>query len=143
MRADSIETIEGFQHADFGTRIVFASAAAWSPNPANPPFYVDLPVEDGKPQPHVLKKWDANRLLNTLDQNIFNIRMLNAIAFDAGTRDSGIAASIRTLDSELNKYKVAHFFEVYEGDHINRVAERIETKMLVFFGEHLRFKPER
>lgn len=140
LEADAIETVDGFQHAGFGTRIVFASAAAWSPNPANPPFYVDLPVEDGALQPHVLKKWDANRLLNTLDQNIFNIRMLDAIAFDAGDRDRGIAASIQMLDSELNKYKIARSFEIYEGDHINRVAERIETKVLAFFGEHLRFR---
>ena len=140
LRADTIRTIAGFQRADFGTKVLFASAAAWSPNPANPPFYVDLPIKDGVLQPHVLKKWDANRLLNTLDQNIFNIRMLQGVAFDAGTRDAGIASSIRMLDGELNKYGIAHFFEIYEGDHVNRVAERIETKMLAFFGKNLVFK---
>ena len=140
LRADTIRTIVGFQQADFGTKVLFASAAAWSPNPTNPPFYVDLPIKDGKLQPHVLKKWDANRPLNTLDQNIFNIRMLHAVAFDAGTNDRGIASSIRVLDTQLKKYGIAHFFEIYEGDHVNRVAERIETKMLGFFGEKLRFK---
>jgi S-formylglutathione hydrolase FrmB len=137
LRLDSIKTMEQFLKADFGTKAMFASAAAWSPNPQQPPFYVDLPVKDGQLQPAVLQKWDANRPLNNLDQYIFNIKKLNALGFDAGNRDAGIAASIKTLDGELNKYGIEHFFEIYEGDHINRVAERIEKKMLQFFSDHL------
>lgn len=139
LRADSISTIEQFQKADFFTKALFASAAAWSPNPTNPPFYIDLPVKDGKLQPHVLKKWDANRPLNSLDQYIVNLKKLTAIGFDAGDKDAGIAESIKTLDGELNKYGVRHSFEIYEGTHIDRVAERIETKMLQFFSENLIF----
>lgn len=140
LRADSIKTIEGFRQADFGIKALFASAAAWSPNPGQPPFYIDLPVKDGQLQPFVLQKWDANRPLNNLDQYIYNIRKLKAIGFDAGNRDGGITASIKVLDAELNKYGIKHFFEIYEGDHINRVAERIEKKMLVFFSENLSFQ---
>ncbi len=137
LRADSIKTIEEFQKADFGIKAMFASAAAWSPNPNNPPFYLDLPVKNGEVQRNVEMKWVANRPLNSLDQYISNLKELKAIAFDAGTRDQGIAASIRTLDEELTKNKVKHIFEIYEGDHINRVAERIETKMLQFFSDNL------
>jgi S-formylglutathione hydrolase FrmB len=140
LQADTIRTIAGFKKADFGTKALFASAAAWSPNPANPPFYLDLPVKDGVVQSQVLKKWEANRPLNTLDQNIFNIRMLHAVAFDAGTSDKGIAASITVLDKELKKYGIVHTFELYDGNHIDHVAERIETKMLGFFGHNLSFK---
>ena len=140
LRADSIKTMEQLQKADFGTKALFASAAAWSPNPLNPPFYIDLPAKDGKLQPEVLQKWDANRPLNTLDQYIYNIKQLKAIGFDAGTRDAGIAASIKTLNRELNKYGIKHMFEIYEGDHVNRVAERIETKMLKFFSDNLFFE---
>ncbi|MCF6405474.1 esterase family protein [Chitinophaga filiformis] len=140
LRADSIKTTAEVQKADFFTKALFASAAAWSPNPTNPPFYLDLPVKDGKLQPTVLQKWDANRPLNNLDQYIFNIKKLTAIGFDAGTRDANIAESIKTLDSELNKYDIKHSFEIYEGDHINRVAERIGKKMLGFFSENLSFK---
>ena len=113
-------------------------AAAWSPNPTQPPFYIDLPVKNGRLQPSVLQKWDANRPLNNLDQYIFNIKQLKAIGFDAGNKDQ-ISASITVLDSELNKYGVKHFFEVYEGDHINHVADRIEKKMLEFFSDNLSF----
>jgi S-formylglutathione hydrolase len=140
LRADSIKTTEEFQKADFFTKALFASAAAWSPNPVNPPFYLDLPVKDGKLQPQVLQKWDANRPLNSLDQFIYNIRQLKSIGFDAGDKDAGIAGSIKTLDNELNKYGIAHAFEIYEGDHINRVAKRIEKKLLPFFMENLSFE---
>lgn len=139
LRADSVKTIADFEKADFGTKAMIASAAAWSPNPGNPPFYFDLPVKNGELQPAVLAKWAANRPLVTLDQYIFNLRKLRAIAFDAGTRDQAIAASIKVLDEELKKYQVDHTFELYEGDHINRIAERIETKMLVFFSNNLSF----
>ena len=140
LRADSVKTQADFEKADFGTKIVFASAAAWSPNPTQLPFFLDLPVKEGKLQPAVLQKWDANRPLNNLDQYVFNLKKLTAIGFDAGTRDQAIAASIQTLDTALNKYAIKHVFEIYEGDHINRIAERIEKKMLSFFSENLLFK---
>jgi enterochelin esterase-like enzyme len=139
LRADSIKTVEEFKKADFFTKALFASAAAWSPNPTNPPFYIDLPVKNGKLQPQVLEKWDANRPLNSLDQYIYNIKKLTAIGFDAGDKDASIAASIKTLDEELNKYSIRHSFEIYDGNHINHVADRIENKMLKFFAENLLF----
>ncbi|MBS0031799.1 alpha/beta hydrolase [Chitinophaga sp. 22321] len=139
LRADSIRTIDEFKRSDFFTKALFASAAAWSPNPVNPPFYLDLPVKNGNLQPEVLHKWDANRPLNNLDRYVYNIRMLKSIAFDAGDRDKSIAESIEKLDDEFNKYGIKHSFEIYDGDHINRVGKRIEEKMLPFFSGNLLF----
>jgi enterochelin esterase-like enzyme len=139
LRADSIKTIGEFEKTDFGTKTVFASAAAWSPNPRRPPFYIDLPVKDGMLQPSVQAKWSANRPLTTLDQYINNLKKFKAIAFDAGTRDEAIATSIKTLDQELTENGIKHFFEIYDGDHVNRVAERIKKNMLRFFSNNLSF----
>jgi enterochelin esterase-like enzyme len=139
-RLEAIRTQADLEKADFFTKATFASAAAWSPNPKKPPFYVDLPLENGQVQPLVLAKWTANRPLATIDQYIFNIRKLNALAFDAGNKDKGIAASIKELDEVLTNYGVKHFYEEYDGDHINRVAERIGTNLLTFFSENLSFK---
>lgn len=140
LQAENIKTLEEIQAAGFLTKALFASAAAWSPNPDNPPFYIDLPVKDGRLQPQILQKWEANRPLNSLDQYIYNIKKLKAIGFDAGDKDMDIAASIRLLHTELNKYNVEHSFEIYEGDHINHVAERIKDKMLQFFRKNLSFQ---
>jgi len=140
LRIDSIRSFEELQNASFGAKIFFASAAAWSPNPERPPLYVDLPIKDGKIDSLVVAKWMANRPLITLDQYISNLKKLKAIGFDAGTRDRGIAASIKELDVQLNKYGIKHTFEIYEGDHINKIAERMATNMLVFFSKNLSFK---
>ena len=34
----------------------FATAAAWAPDPKNPPLYFDLTTKDGVPQPDVVAK---------------------------------------------------------------------------------------
>src|ERR1044072_5088990 len=44
----------------FFARAQLASAAAWSPDPKNPPLYLDLPTKNGEPQADVIAKWAAN-----------------------------------------------------------------------------------
>jgi S-formylglutathione hydrolase len=139
-RLQAVRTPADLEKADFFTKITFASAAAWSPNPQKPPFFLDLPIENGQTQPLVLAKWTANRPLASIDQNIFNIRKLRALAFDAGSEDKGIAASIKELDKVLDSYGIKHVYEEYNGDHINRVAERIGTNLLQFFSGNLSFQ---
>jgi S-formylglutathione hydrolase len=73
-----------------------------------------------------------------IDQYIANLRELKAIAFDAGDQDR-IADAIKTLTEVLDNYKIEHIFEIYDGNHTNRVAERIEAKLLPFFSENLSF----
>jgi hypothetical protein len=52
----------------------------------------------------------------------------------------GIAATVRALDRVLTDYGTAHDAEIYEGDHVNRVAQRLETKVLPFVSAHLEFQ---
>ena len=62
--AEAIKTREAAEEAGrgrgFGPSVNLAEGAAWSPNPKNPPLYLDLPVKDGKLQPDVIAKWAAN-----------------------------------------------------------------------------------
>ena len=51
----------------FGPSVSLASAAAWSPNPKNPPLYLDLPVKNGKVRPDIVAKWVANAPLTMLE----------------------------------------------------------------------------
>jgi enterochelin esterase-like enzyme len=138
-KMERIQSFSEFEKADFGTKAAFASAAAWSPDPTNPPLFIELPFKNGQALPNVQAKWIANRPLATLDQYITNLKQLHAIAFDAGDKDVTIAATIRTLHKELDKYGIKHEFEIYDGNHINRVANRIEQKMLLFFSSELSF----
>jgi len=124
--------------ADFGTRAMVASAAAWSPNPKNPPLFFDLPWSGGKFQPRVAQKWDANAPLAMLDQYVPNLQKLHAIAGDVGTKDS-LMASNQELDRSLTTYGIPHTFETYDGTHISGIQERLEKNVMPFFSRNLSF----
>jgi enterochelin esterase-like enzyme len=133
-------TPDQLDDASFSEIAVLATSAAFAPNPQNPPFYLDLPAKEGLPRQEIINKIIANRTLTTIDQYIPNLKKLNAIGMDAGTADRGISATTKKLQEVLDAYQIDHLYERYEGDHINRIAERIETKALPFFSEHLVFQ---
>jgi enterochelin esterase-like enzyme len=139
-RVEAVTSVAEIEKADFGTKAMLASAAAWSPNPANPPLFIDLPVKGGDLQRMVLAKWTANAPLAMVDSYVHNLRRIKALAMDAGNEDRAIAATVRELDEVLNNYKIDHFSEIYEGNHVNRIGERIDTKALPFFSKNLSFK---
>ena len=122
--------------------VQLAEAQAWSANPNNPPDYADLPVQNGEVQPLIRQKWIANSPLAMLDQHYTNLKKYSAIAIEVGTMD-GLAGSNRDLDKAMTQLGVQHTFETYEGDHTNRVPERIEMNVLPFFSKVLSFTAPR
>jgi S-formylglutathione hydrolase len=141
---EAIRTWEDLQHADLPTKAAFASAAAWSPDPLRPPFYLDLPWQSGVRQPAVLARWAANRPLVTLDQYVNNLRHLTSLGFDAGDRDApGIRESVETLHQELNAYAIPHVFTVYRGTHQSAVAQRFRDVLLPFVMSAFKKEEER
>jgi S-formylglutathione hydrolase FrmB len=118
--------------------VLSAQAAAWSPNPQNPPKFFDLPNENGVLRPEIAAKWIANSPLALVDQYASNLKKLRVIMMDCGLQD-GLIGSNQQMDASLTRMGIAHRFETYEGDHTNRVKERFETKVLPFFSENLAF----
>jgi len=89
----------------------------------------------------VVARWAANAPLAMVHQYIRSLKKYDAIAIDAGDKDLGdIAATARTMDQILKDYGIAHDFEIYDGDHVNRVGQRLETTVLPFFSTHLKFQ---
>jgi S-formylglutathione hydrolase FrmB len=123
----------------FGIKALLAEAAAWSPDPRNPPSYFDLPFANGKPVPTVIAAWAANSPLAMVYQSIANLETYDAIAFDAGDRDTGIAETVRSLDGTLTAFGVRHVAQIYEGNHVDHIQQRLEMHVLPFFSEHLSF----
>src|SRR5688572_20320726 len=114
-----------------------AQAAAWAPNPKNPPQFFDLPSVDGQIQPLVAAKWVANSPLVFVDQYVPSLRSMRAVALDVGDRDPFVTTN-RQLADALTRLDVPHTIEVYQGDHGNRVRERFEAHVLPFFSRHLK-----
>jgi len=134
--AELVKTVEearGNRNAQ-GT---LARAAAWAPNPRNPPFYLDLPTKNGEVVPEVAVKWAANSPVAMLDQYVPNLKKMTAIALDIGLQDNLITGN-RLLVERMTAFGIPHTFETYEGDHGSKVHERLEQRVLPFFSKHLR-----
>lgn len=134
-KAESLKSPEEARGAERGLATLLAQAAAWSPNPQNPPFYFDLPAKGGQIQPGVVARWAANAPLAMIDQYASGLKTLH-IGIDVGDKDS-LAASNRELNRVLNGYGIQTAFEVYDGDHTNHIVDRMEKVVLPFFSKNL------
>jgi S-formylglutathione hydrolase FrmB len=132
----AVTTPEESATLPFFLRAQLAAAAAWSPNPQNPPLYLDLPTRDGVVQPDVLARWAANAPLAFIDQYVGNLRRYDAIAMDVGDRD-GLRVGTARLHEVMASYGIANEFEVYPGDHTSGIAVRFQDHVLPFFSRHL------
>lgn len=126
------------QDLPFFVKTQLASAAAWSPDPKNPPLYLDLPTKDGVPQPEILAKWAANAPLAFIDQYIDNLKRYRAIAIDVGDED-GLRFDTEKLHAILDSYGVKNSFELYHGTHTSAVADRFQNHVMPFFSMNLCF----
>jgi enterochelin esterase-like enzyme len=132
----AVKTAADSASLSFGLRAQLASAAAWSPNPKNPPLYLDLPTKDGVPQPAVIAKWAANAPLAFVDQYIGNLREYRAISMDVGDQD-GLRIDAGKLHDILDSYGIANGFEIYHGTHTSAVADRFQNHVMPFFSKNL------
>ncbi len=139
------KTLEAIKSPDespklpFMSRVQLAMAAAFSPDPKNPPLYFDLPVKNGVLQPEIAAKWAADAPLAFIDQYIDNLRQYHAIAIDVGDED-GLRFDTIKLHDVLDKYSIAHNFEIYHGTHTSAVADRFQNHVMPFFSNNLCFQ---
>jgi len=131
-------TPEDIAKLPFAVQTQLASAAAWSPNPKNPPLYADLPTKDGVPQPDVQARWAANAPLAFVDQYIDNLRQYKAIAMDVGDQD-GLRIDAAKLHDILDNNGIKNSFEIYHGTHTSAVADRFQNHVMPFFSQNLCF----
>ena len=135
---EAVKTPEDSAKLGFFPRATLASAAAWSPDPKNPPLYLDLPFKDGVTQQDVMAKWAANAPLAFIDQYITGLRRYHAIGIDVGDQD-GLKVDTTKLHEVLDKYGIANGFEIYSGTHTSAVADRFQNHVMPFFSKNLCF----
>ena len=135
---EAVKTPEDSAKLSFFARVQLATAAAWAPDPKNPPLYLDLPTKNGEPQPDVVAKMTANAPLAFIDQYISSLRQYRAISIDVGDQD-GLRVDTAKLHDVLDKYGIANTFEVYSGTHTSAVAVRFQNFVMPFFSKNLCF----
>ena len=131
-------TPEQVEAAQFGELAAVSTLATWSPDPTDEGFlkvYTGL-KEDGTLDPLVNYRLAANSPLVLLPQYLPALKSLEGFAMDIGDKDFLLEGN-RLVRAELDRFGIEYDFELYEGDHGNRIAERIRTEVLPFFGEHL------
>lgn len=128
------DTLTAKEFFDFG---YFAFAAAFSPDPDNPPYYFDLVTKDGTPDPLVEARWAANSPAAMVAQYAGALKSMNAIAMDVGEQDF-LLDEVKAMHAELANFGVAHEFTLFEGDHTNRLKERFRSQLLPFFANQLK-----
>jgi enterochelin esterase-like enzyme len=128
---ESVKTPADAAGLSFFAKAQLASAAAWSPDPKNPPLYLDLPRKNGEPQSDVIAKWTANAPLAFVDQYIDNLRQYHAIAMDVGDQD-GLRFDARKLHDIFDNYGIANGFEVYHATHTSAIADRFQNHVSNF-----------
>jgi len=133
---EAVKTPEDSAKLGFFQRAQLATAAAWSPDPKNPPLYLDLPMKDGALQADVLARWTANAPLALVDQYVGNLRQYRAISIDVGDQD-GLRVDAGKLHDVLDAYGITNSFEVYQGTHTSKMADRIQNHVVPFFSKNL------
>jgi enterochelin esterase-like enzyme len=131
---EDVKTPADSARLPFFARATLASAAAWSPNPAKPPLFLDLPTGDA--QQEVLGRWAANSPLAFVDQYIGALRRYSGIALDVGDQD-GLRVDTARLQAALRQYGIDSTFEQYPGTHTSAVAVRFQNYVMPFFGKQL------
>jgi enterochelin esterase-like enzyme len=124
-------------NADFGALAPIATLSVWPPDSTTPPnyWYTGL-KEDGTLDPLVEARFAANAPTAMLGQYVPALKGLEAIAIDIGDKDFLMAGNL-ALKAELDRFGIAYDWEVYEGDHGNRIKDRIRSDVLPFFAQHL------
>ena len=144
--AEQLQSVEDLTPEQVGAGqgfalVVPAQLSAWAPDPQNPPYYVSTSVkanEDGTRavDPLLLARLHANSPLVILPQYIPAMKALEAIRVEVGDKDF-LLGDDTWMHEELDRFGVAHEWQVFEGDHGNRVNARIRSDLLPFFGAHL------
>lgn len=129
-------------------KVLVAVARAWTPNPAKPPFYCDVPftyradslIIDNA----VLEKWNDNMPVYMIDKYADNLRKLKAIKLDWGRNDaSRFPLQCGMFSQRLENLGITHFAEEYIGDHNNKIWAtdgRVLNSLLPFFNDYLKFE---
>ncbi len=139
IRATSMEEVLAAQN--FIAAGLLNLARAVSPNPLNPPLYLDKPfrIKNSKliiNEP-IYKKWEEKDVVQMTTYYKSNLRKLHAIKFDSGTADDSqfIIENNQLLSQKLKQLRIPHEFEEYIGNHNNKLwglQGRIYNSLLPF-----------
>lgn len=141
---ESEEDIAALRDArDFFAVATLGVVTAFAPDPENAPVYGDFPFEVVRGEV-VLDPAEYDRYRDALPTRMVRdardaLRALRGLALDAGLGDQFIHIPPATLgfSQALGAERIPHRLDVYDGDHRQAVAARLESVVLPWVGDLL------
>jgi S-formylglutathione hydrolase FrmB len=136
------------ENGDFYPVAALGVLTAFSPDPANPPFFVDFPFDIVRGET-VLDDVANDRYLDNLPVRQIAasreaLRSLRGLAMDVGLGDQFLHIPTGTLAfaQELGEQRIPFRLEAFAGDHRQLVSQRLEEVILPWVGRLLEASSE-
>jgi S-formylglutathione hydrolase len=132
-----------YQQGDFPAMVLVAAGVTITPNRERSPFFFDLPYEKGKnglqPVEPAFSMWRQAGAREQIETYADNLRKLRGLRLDHGNRElDALMSGVRRFSQALAERGIPHAYEVYDGNHHDRIMERLATRVLPFFAQMLR-----
>jgi S-formylglutathione hydrolase len=114
------------------TSFMWTMAAAWSPNPDNPPLYADFPFDcpTGEVDQTIMAKWMANDPFTLLDNYGQGLKTLSGVYIDIGENDEfQFQLAYPLVFEKLDELGINYDFEMHDGMHYNQMFECLEKSL--------------
>jgi S-formylglutathione hydrolase FrmB len=146
-RAASVETpedVENFlNNRDFWAIAALGIVSAFSPEAGDPPVYGGFPFDIVRGEV-VLDEPAYDRFLDSLPSRQVHaaresLRNLRGLGLGVGLGDQFLHIPPGTIEfsQRLGSERIPHLLDVYDGDHRQKVGDRLETLILPWVGARL------
>lgn len=130
------------EEGDIWPLIVAGAGTAFAPDPDRPPHYFEpiYRMEGDSVLPTgAATRWEAAQPMATVADHAGALKRLRGLGFDSSFGDefSHIPLSAEAFSDTLVALEVPHVYEVYEGDHRNRMSERLPGRILPWIDDRL------
>lgn len=130
--------------SNFNTNVFYSMAAAFSPNPDNAPYYVDLPIEypEKTVVQDVWEKWVEQDLVRKIAREGANLSN-TPIFVDEGVGPVVLMPEVVNVDrvlAALDAAGLSYTYDAFDGDHLTHLRYQVASA-LKFLSKHLT-KPE-
>jgi enterochelin esterase family protein len=112
------------KHEDLTVLNILGMAAAYSPNPATPPFGIDVPcdLQTGAFREDVWDRWLACDPFMMLDEKRYTdaLKQMKLVYLDCGVKDEWhLHLGARLMSRKLSAYGIAHEHQEFDDGHMN------------------------
>lgn len=144
IRFESPEDLQtAMQSGDFYPVAMHGFLTAFSPDPENPPFHVEFPFQLVRGETVLIDPIHDRYLdrfpVRQVDEYRAALRGLRGLGIGVGLGDQFLHIPVGTLEfsQRLGEERIPHRLDVYDGDHRQQVAQRLEEIIFPWIASHL------